>query len=508
MNPFRSVPSVLLATLLACTPFASAAESNLEFDSGTQGWQTVLDGVMGGLSTGRIEAGNGGTMKFSGELSLENNGGFSQVRTSVPEGLFAGARGLVLRVKGDGRTYQCDLRSSQLRLMAGAYQRTFPTVAGEWTEVELPLGEFVANSFGRRVRNAPELDPATIESVGITLADKKEGPFMIEVDWIRPAGQASADRASSGSLASVATKADLTTLLALVKAAGLELPSGTKVTVFAPTNEAFAKLPREQVEFLTSAKGKATLQAILKHHVVGQAVGSSSVLDRRRLTALNGQSLEVDPTALTIDGARLVATDVAFDGGLVHVIDAVMMPELRSIEEIVAQDARFETLRAAIAAAGLGSALGAQNPGPWTLLAPSNEAFGTIPAETLKALLADRPALTAVLGARPADDDPARGDARAGLGADTARERKRSVRARVGRDHGRRREDPSRRHRGVQRHHPRDRPGAACADRDGCRRNRRDAGARTAGRGDPGARDRARRAPLQRGRRGVVCGAL
>jgi uncharacterized surface protein with fasciclin (FAS1) repeats len=141
------------------------------------------------------------------------------------------------------------------------------------------------------------------------------------------------------------------------------------------------------------------LQAILKHHVVGQAVGSSSVLDRRRLTALSGQSLEVDPTALTIDGARLVATDVAFDGGLVHVIDAVMVPELRSIEEIVAQDARFETLRAAIAAAELGSALGAQNPGPWTLLAPSNEAFGKIPAETLKALLADRPALTAVLGA-------------------------------------------------------------------------------------------------------------
>ncbi len=399
MNPLRSAPSALLAALLCCTPLATAADSNLEFDSGTQGWQTVLDGVMGGLSTGRIEAGNGGTMRFSGELSLENNGGFSQVRTSVPEGLLAGARGLLLRVKGDGRTYQCDLRSSQLRLMAGAYQRTFPTVAGEWTEIELPLGEFVANSFGRRVRNAPELDPATIESVGITLADKKEGPFAIEVDWIRPTGTAPADRASAGSLASVATKADLTTLLALVKASGIELPSGTKVTIFAPTNEAFAKLPKDKVEFLTSAKGKPMLQAILKHHVVGQAVGSASVLDRRRLTALSGQSLDIDPASLTIDGARLVATDVAFDGGLVHVIDAVMVPELRSIEEIVAEDARFETLRAAIQAAELGSLLGAQNPGPWTLLAPSNEAFSAIPAESLKALLADRPALTAVLGA-------------------------------------------------------------------------------------------------------------
>jgi uncharacterized surface protein with fasciclin (FAS1) repeats len=399
MNPLLSAPSALLAALLACTPLAAAADSNLEFDGGTQGWQTVLDGVMGGLSTGRIEPGAGGTMRFSGELSLENNGGFSQVRTSVPEGSFAGARGLVLRVKGDGRTYQFDLRSSQLRLMAGGYQRRFETVAGEWTEIELPFVEFVANSFGQRVRNAPELDPAAIESVGITLADKKEGPFAIEVDWIRPAGQASTGRGSTGSLAAVAAKANLTTLLALVKASGIELPSGSKVTIFAPTNEAFAKLPKEQVEFLTSAKGKATLQAILKHHVVGQAVGSSSVLDRRRLAALSGQSLEVDPTGLTVDGARLVATDVPFDGGLVHVIDAVMLPELRSIEEIVAEDARFETLRAAIKAADLGAALGAKNPGPWTLLAPSNEAFGAIPPDTLNALLGDRAALTAVLGA-------------------------------------------------------------------------------------------------------------
>ena len=53
-----------------------------------------------------------------------------------------------------------------------------------------------------------------------------------------------------------------------------------------------------------------------------------------------------------------------------HVIDSVMLPETRSIEEIVAADERFATLRAAIGAAGLGPQLGARNPGPWTLLAP------------------------------------------------------------------------------------------------------------------------------------------
>jgi uncharacterized surface protein with fasciclin (FAS1) repeats len=114
---------------------------------------------------------------------------------------------------------------------------------------------------------------------------------------------------------------------------------------------------------------------------------------------MSGQSLDVDPAALSVDGARLVAADVAFDGGLVHVIDSVMLPELRSIEEIVAEDERFATLRAAIDAAGLGAQLGARNPGPWTLLAPSNTAFEAIPADALKTLLQDRPALTAVLAA-------------------------------------------------------------------------------------------------------------
>jgi uncharacterized surface protein with fasciclin (FAS1) repeats len=184
-----------------------------------------------------------------------------------------------------------------------------------------------------------------------------------------------------------------------VKAADLELPKGAKVTIFAPTNEAFAKLPKEKVEFLTSAAGKPMLQAILKHHVVAQSLESSAVLDRRRLKALSGQTLDVDPAALTIDNARLVATDVAFDGGMVHVIDAVMLPELRSIEEIVSADERFATLRTAIEAAGLGPQLGKANPGPWTLLAPSNKAFAAVPADSLTALLQDRRALTAVLAA-------------------------------------------------------------------------------------------------------------
>ena len=78
MKPPTSPCASLLAAILVCAAGPAAADSNLEFDQGTKGWQTVLDGVMGGLSTGRIAEGDGGTLRFSGELSLENNGGFSQ----------------------------------------------------------------------------------------------------------------------------------------------------------------------------------------------------------------------------------------------------------------------------------------------------------------------------------------------------------------------------------------------------------------------------------------------
>ena len=382
--------------LVVCAEPIAPAESNLEFDSGTKGWQTVLDGVMGGRSTGRISAGEGGTLQFTGELSLENNGGFSQIRTAVAQGLFAGTKGLLMRVKGDGRTYQCDIRSSRARVMAGGYQRLFATKAGEWIEVEIPFDECTFNTFGQRVRDAAPLDPTTIESVGITLSDKKPGDFALEIDWIRPLGAAQ-KATSNQSLATVAEKANLTTLLALVKAAELELPKGARVTIFAPTNAAFAKLPEEQVKFLTSAAGKSVLQTILKHHIVGQPLEMSAVLDRRRLKALSGQTLNVDPNKLTINDAQLVATDVAFESGVVQVIDSVLMPELRTIDEMISADARCSTLRTALDAAGLGAQLGKDNPGPWTLLAPSNNAFAGVPPAALSALLADKSALTAVL---------------------------------------------------------------------------------------------------------------
>ncbi len=87
----------------------AAVNSVAEFDkaeSDSLSWRVVDDGVMGGLSKGDFGVSDGGVLTFRGTLSLENNGGFSSIRTEKVKMDLSGADGLLVRVKGDGRTYQ------------------------------------------------------------------------------------------------------------------------------------------------------------------------------------------------------------------------------------------------------------------------------------------------------------------------------------------------------------------------------------------------------------------
>lgn len=391
--------ALVVATALSLGSVAAAQPVNIEFDNGVAGWRTVLDGVMGGRSTGRITQPEAGILRFSGELSLENNGGFSQTQTTVPEGSLKDAIGIEARVRGDGRTYQFDVRCSDVRMMAGSFQTKFDTVAGEWVTLRLPFEKFRLYSFGRLVPNAPKLTPARVESIGVTLADKKPGAFQLDVDFVRAIGPEGEAPAAGSHLAAVAKSADLTTLLSLVEVSGLQLPADGRVTIFAPTNKAFAAIPADKVKFLTSEDGRATLRGVLKHHILPMAIDSGSLLQRRGVLALSGQNLPIDGEGLTIAGASLLKADVPFDRGIVYVIDRVMMPETRSIAEIVSQDPRLATLLKAVTAAGLATQLGSENGGPWTVLAPSNDAFAALGEETIKALMADPLQLANILSA-------------------------------------------------------------------------------------------------------------
>jgi uncharacterized surface protein with fasciclin (FAS1) repeats len=120
------------------------------------------------------------------------------------------------------------------------------------------------------------------------------------------------------------------TLVAAVKAAGLvEALSGEgPFTVFAPTDEAFAKLPEGTVEALLKDKDK--LAAILTYHVVPGTVMASDVVKVDKAQTLQGQSVmvKVKDETVMIDNAQVVKTDIKCSNGVIHVIDAVIMPDL------------------------------------------------------------------------------------------------------------------------------------------------------------------------------------
>jgi monofunctional biosynthetic peptidoglycan transglycosylase len=146
-------------------------------------WRVVNDGVMGGLSQSQLTISTDGFAVFQGTVSLENNGGFASVRTEPTEFGLAGKKGLLLRLKGDGRIYQLRLRTDQ-RWDGIAYKANFSTQVGLRTTARLDFESFLATFRGRQVPGAPALEPGRIQQIGFLISDKQEGPFRLEIESI------------------------------------------------------------------------------------------------------------------------------------------------------------------------------------------------------------------------------------------------------------------------------------------------------------------------------------
>lgn len=181
--------SCLALLAVACGSAGSAAgeESDRVLvdlgDAGTAAtWTTLNDPVMGGKSTSRAEFGNGGLV-FSGDVSLENNGGFASARgpvDAVTAQRTSGATSLRVRAVGDGKTYMLKLGTAG---QPWSYIQRFPTVAGVERDYELPVRQF--EPVGQRLKPAPDaphtLDPALINQVAVYILDEQPGPFEITV---------------------------------------------------------------------------------------------------------------------------------------------------------------------------------------------------------------------------------------------------------------------------------------------------------------------------------------
>ena len=121
------------------------------------------------------------------------------------------------------------------------------------------------------------------------------------------------------------------TLAAALQAAGLvdTLKGAGPFTVFAPTDEAFAKLPAGTVESLLKPENKAKLTAILTYHVVSGSVKAAQAMKLTSAKTVNGKALtlKADGGTLHIDSARVVSADIEATNGVIHVIDAVVIPQ-------------------------------------------------------------------------------------------------------------------------------------------------------------------------------------
>ncbi len=189
---------------------------------------------------------------------------------------------------------------------------------------------------------------------------------------------------------------NFTTLVAAVKAAGLvdALKGDGPFTVFAPSDDAFKKVPAETIGDLLKPENKEALTNILTYHVVAGNVMAADVVTLDSAKTLNGKSLKIS----TVDGnvmvndAKVVATDIVCGNGVIHVVDSVIMPPAdettaapKDIVDTAVGAENFKTLVAAVKAAGLVDTL--KGEGPFTVFAPTDDAFAKVPEATLAELL-------------------------------------------------------------------------------------------------------------------------
>lgn len=179
------------------------------------------------------------------------------------------------------------------------------------------------------------------------------------------------------------------TLVTAVKAAGLvdTLNGHDQFTVFAPTDEAFAKVDAATLQSLLKPENKGQLTQVLTYHVLAGRVQAKDAYDLNSASTVNGQRLPLNfrGDSLMVGESKIVVTDIPCSNGVIHVIDAVLLPKFDSIPATAKAAGQFNTLLAAVGAAGLGDVL--SGPGPFTVFAPTDDAFAKLPTGTIETLL-------------------------------------------------------------------------------------------------------------------------
>jgi len=169
---------LIFISLIMATPTVSIF--NFSSESEIDKWQIVNDGVMGGVSKSSLELTENGHGAFTGHASLENNGGFASVRLPCDVKVENNKQEIVLKIKGDAKTYQCRLKGD--RSQSESYVHEF-TTTGEWQTIRLKLKDFHPQYRGRKL-NGSNFNFENIKLFGFLISNKKEEDFELLIDSI------------------------------------------------------------------------------------------------------------------------------------------------------------------------------------------------------------------------------------------------------------------------------------------------------------------------------------
>jgi hypothetical protein len=170
----------LLILILLSTVMNTQIIFDFNKNSNVQGWRIVDDVVMGGRSFGTFKLSPEGHGLFEGQISLENNGGFSSVRFQTEKLTVAEDSKVVLTIKGDGKNYQLRIKDETGKYYS--YIAPFST-SGEWQEIEIPLSEMYPSFRGRKL-DLPNFSHVHIQEVVFLIGNKKPERFNLLIDKI------------------------------------------------------------------------------------------------------------------------------------------------------------------------------------------------------------------------------------------------------------------------------------------------------------------------------------
>ncbi len=263
---------------------------------------------------------------------------------------------------------------------------------------------------------AASLGLAMFASIGLSTNAQAEAvsPDSAALEVAHSHGMMGEEKAAAPSIVDIAASDEIFSTLVTAVTAGdlVETLSGDgPFTVFAPINPAFAALPEGTLETLLMPENKALLQGILTYHVVSGNITSSDLMEGKVATVAGSDIMVSLEDGVKINNANVIAADIKAGNGVIHVIDTVLLPPSESTEaaemeesmtevavtspmpmpsslnivELAAGNTTFETLVAAVMAGDLVDTLSGD--GPFTVFAPTDEAFAALPAGTIETLL-------------------------------------------------------------------------------------------------------------------------